>query len=76
MLDQFEIPAIKIQMFMAAESEVRALHSEQTDTIETRANQRVSVWDHLADALASLKESLSRRKESAYQKQVSASPEC
>jgi hypothetical protein len=76
MLDQFEIPAIKIQMFMAAESEVRALHNEQTDSAETSVSQRESVWDHLADALESLKESLSRRKESAYQKQVSASPEC
>jgi|GEM_PF-4731836 len=76
MLDQFDIPTLKVQMFMAAELEMRSLHADPTDTDdETGISRLASLWDHLTHALASLSEYGARRKSKPYQTPKSA-PEC
>jgi hypothetical protein len=75
MLDNFEPAGLKLQMFMAADEEMRALSTTDGD-YETQANPRTSVWEHLTDALASLNEYVSRRRSKPMQTPMSASPEC
>ena len=76
MLNQFEIPAIKVQMFMAAEAEIRFLQANPTDIDdETDISRFASLWNHLTDVFASLRKYVLRRKNKTYQKSISA-PEC